>query len=223
MTTPLDFINNNAATFARCGAVVPTYRTRGDKRYGPYYRVAYRIAGRQCSIYLGRCRELADRARALLAKLQQPRDYRRMRKRADRQRRATLRQIIRRWQQTIRACGLEPRGCDVRGWRRLGIPRIDKTTPFNAAQRAAITLLLAPPAWFTPNPTADPRYWQNPNPVDQHPGDCPCFHAVQRSENGTVPPPPPSCAMVYSLTMLTRPVCRGRDHSCEWPPAQIRT
>ena len=74
----LDFIRQNAQIFAQNGSVVATYRTRGTKRYGPYYRVAYRVAGRQCSIYIGRCKRLAIRARKLLARLQQPRDYRRL-------------------------------------------------------------------------------------------------------------------------------------------------
>ena len=190
--SPLQFITRNAQTFARNGAVVPTYRTRGNKRYGPYYRVAYRIAGRQCSLYLGRCKQLADQVRQLLAKLQHPRDYRRLCKRANRQRRATMRRVIRHWQLTMRAYGLDFRGCELRGWRRLGIPRIDKTTPFNAAQRAAAALLLAPPpVWLPPHPTADPRYWQNDNSVDQQLADCLNPHAAHRSEDGTVPLEPP--------------------------------
>jgi hypothetical protein len=162
MPTPLTFIQNNANIFARVGSVVASYRTRGTTRYGPYFRVAYRTAGRQCSIYLGRCKELADRARALLAQLQQPRNYLRMCRKANRERRATLRRVIRGWQQTIRAYGLDLRGCEIRGWRRLGIPRYDKTTSYTAAQKAAAAALRSPPP--------DPRYWQNRIPVDQqHP------------------------------------------------------
>ena len=154
---PLDFINDNAQTFARNGTVVATYRTRGAKRYGPYFRVAYRAAGRQCSIYLGRCKQLAEQVRALLAKLQHPRDYRRLCKRADRQRRATLRRVLRHWQLTMRAHGLDFRGCELRGWRRLGIPRIDKTTPFNAAQKAAASIFLgSPPRLASPHPRPRP-------------------------------------------------------------------
>ncbi len=159
MPTPLAFIQNNANIFARVGSVVASYRTRGTTRYGPYYRVAYRTAGRQCSIYLGRCKTLADRARALLTQLQQPRNYLRMCQKANRERRATLRHVIRGWQQTIRAYGLDLRGCKIRGWRRLGIPRYDKTTPFTAAQKAAAAIFRSPPP--------DPRYWQNAIPVDQ--------------------------------------------------------
>ncbi len=168
MPAPLDFITNNTHIFAQCGSVVAGYRTRGPTRYGPYYRVAYRIAGRQCSIYLGRCKNLADQARSLLARLQQPRDYRRLCRKAERARKATLRRVIRAWQQTVRAYGLDLRGCEVRGWRALGIPRIDKTTPLNAAQKAAAAIFRRPPPGGTyPTPTADPRYWQNAIPVDQ--------------------------------------------------------
>ncbi|NLS96771.1 MAG: hypothetical protein GXX96_31945 [Planctomycetaceae bacterium] len=141
---PLDFIRQNAQIFARAGSVVAGYRNRGAVRYGPYYRVAYRVAGRQCSIYLGRCRKLADRARRLLARLQQPRNHRRLCRKADRQRRAAFRQVIRGWQATIRSFGLDLRGCEIRGWRALGIPRFDKTTPLNALQKAAAALLRRP-------------------------------------------------------------------------------
>ncbi len=158
----IDFIRNNAKIFTRCGSVVASYRTRGTSRYGPYYRVAYRVADRQCSIYLGRCSQLAGRARELLARLQQPRNFRRMCRKAERQRRASLRRVIRAWQQTIRAYGLDLRGCEIRGWRALGIPRFDKTTPLNAAQKAAAAIFRFPP------PSLDTRYWQNAVPVDQH-------------------------------------------------------
>ena len=159
----LEFINNNHHIFKNCGSVVASYRTRGTTRYGPYYRVAYRIAGRQCSLYLGRCKELASRARELLATLQQSRDYRRMCRKANRQRRAVLKGVIRQWQQMIRAYGLDLRGCEIRGWRRLGLPRYDKTTPYTAAQKAAAAIFRRPP----PNPTDNPRYWQNAASVDQ--------------------------------------------------------
>ncbi len=149
--SPLEFIRNNAAIFARCGAVVASYRTRGTAQYGPYFRVAYRIAGSQCSIYLGRSAQLADRVRELLTELQQPRNFRRMCQKADRLRRATLRRVIRQWQQTIRAYGLDLRGCEVRGWRAFGLPRIDKTTPLNAAQKAAAAILRSPPPPLTPD------------------------------------------------------------------------
>ena len=168
MTEPIDLIHQNAQTFAQNGSVVASYRTRGTKRYGPYYRVAYRAAGRQCSIYLGRCKKLAARARKILAHLQQPRDYRRLCQRANREQKANIRTVIRWWQQTIRSYGFDLRGCEVRGWRALGIPRIDKTTPYTPAQHAAAAIFRLPPPLKIPLPPAlDPRYWQNGIPVDQ--------------------------------------------------------
>ena len=164
----LDFIRQNAQIFAQNGSVVATYRTRGTKRYGPYYRVAYRAAGRQCSVYIGRCKRLAIRARKLLARLQRPRDYRRLCRRANRERKAATRQVIRWWQHTIRSYGFDLRGCEIRGWRAHGIPRFDKTTPYSPIQYAAAAILrMPPPVTIPPPPILDPRYWQNGTPVDQ--------------------------------------------------------
>ncbi|MHB1038659.1 MAG: hypothetical protein ACYC0Y_28885, partial [Pirellulales bacterium] len=69
MTQPFDTIRTHIldrrAIFARQGFVVATWRTRGGARFGPYYQLAYREAGRQRAIYLGRSAELADQVRAL--------------------------------------------------------------------------------------------------------------------------------------------------------------
>ncbi|MHB9049811.1 MAG: hypothetical protein ACYC35_28155 [Pirellulales bacterium] len=77
--------------FARQGSVVATWRTRGGARFGPYYQLAYREAGRQRAIYLGRSAELADQVRALLAELQQPLRYDRLLDRLAAESRAGLR------------------------------------------------------------------------------------------------------------------------------------
>ncbi|MHB9047466.1 MAG: hypothetical protein ACYC35_16120 [Pirellulales bacterium] len=79
------------AIFARQGFVVATWRTRGGARFGPYYQLAYREAGRQRAIYLGRSAELADQVRALLAELQQPLRYGRLLDRLAAEARAGLR------------------------------------------------------------------------------------------------------------------------------------
>ncbi|MHB9045564.1 MAG: hypothetical protein ACYC35_06430 [Pirellulales bacterium] len=65
-------ILNRRAIFARQGFVVATWRMRGGARFGPYYQLAYREAGRQRAIYLGRSDALAEQVRVLLAELQQP-------------------------------------------------------------------------------------------------------------------------------------------------------
>ena len=67
---PLTFIRTNADIFSRVGSVVATYRTRGNTRFGPYYRLIYRVDRRQRSLYLGRDEDLADQVRQLLNELQ---------------------------------------------------------------------------------------------------------------------------------------------------------
>lgn len=62
---------------ARQGAVVASWRVWQGRRLGPYFRLAYREAGRQRSIYLGRSEELAGRVRRLLEQLRDPPQQRR--------------------------------------------------------------------------------------------------------------------------------------------------
>ncbi|MHB1038535.1 MAG: hypothetical protein ACYC35_29725 [Pirellulales bacterium] len=95
MTQPFDTIRTHILTrralFARQGSVVATWRTRCGRRCGPYYRLAYREAGRQKSLYLGPSAPLADQVRGLLAELQQPLRYGRLLDRLAAQARASLR------------------------------------------------------------------------------------------------------------------------------------
>ncbi len=46
--------------FRRQGAIVTTWRFRGPRKLGPYFRLAYRADGRQQSIYLGACSKLVE-------------------------------------------------------------------------------------------------------------------------------------------------------------------
>ena len=105
--------------FTRSGTIVATWRWRGQERYGPYYRVAYRCEGRQCAIYLGRCGELVEKVRALLAELQEPLRFRR--ELADMRRAATqaLRKVKAELDRAFGALGFYARGFEMRGWRRL--------------------------------------------------------------------------------------------------------
>ncbi|MHB1038549.1 MAG: hypothetical protein ACYC0Y_28330 [Pirellulales bacterium] len=84
-------ILDRRAIFARQGFVVATWRTRGGVRFGPYYQLAYREAGRQQSLYLGASAALADQVRGLLAELQQPLRYGRLLDRLAAEARAGLR------------------------------------------------------------------------------------------------------------------------------------
>lgn len=109
--------------FARCGTVLAKFRLRAGRRVGPYYYVSFRDAGRHRSIYLGKCPELAEKVRALLAEIQEPQRRRREARRRRRRLVAELRVQKARWQQDLRARGLYTRGYAVRGWRRLKLAR----------------------------------------------------------------------------------------------------
>jgi len=105
--------------FARCGTVAECWRRYNGNRLGPYYRLDYRDDGRQRSIYLGKCPELAQRVRALLNEIQEPGRRRRQARRTRRQLLSELRAQKARWYQALRARGLYARGYAVRGWHRL--------------------------------------------------------------------------------------------------------
>ncbi len=99
---------------------MPTWRRRGARTYGPYFRLAYRDCGRQASIYLGRedkPNNLVHEVRRKLALLQSP--FRRCRA-LDRLRRrvsAALRVQKARLNAQLRPFGLRLQGFEVRGWR----------------------------------------------------------------------------------------------------------
>ena len=105
--------------FATQGTVVSGWRTYRGRRLGPYFRVAYRDGGRQRSIYLGRCMELARRVRELLARLQRNNRRRRLFARLKAQVRASLRrakarlsELLRPWNPELRRtrdCGYQRR------------------------------------------------------------------------------------------------------------------
>jgi hypothetical protein len=109
--------------FARCGTVLAKFRRRAGRRVGPYYYVSYRDGGRHRSIYLGKCPELAEKVRALLAEIQEPERRRRQARRRRRQLVSELRAQKARWHQDLRARGLYTRGYVVHGWRRLKLAR----------------------------------------------------------------------------------------------------
>jgi len=90
--------------FANQGTVVEEWCKRGDRSFGPYFRLKFRITGRQNSIYLGRSPQLADQVRRLLIELQYARNCRRMRK----QLWAALRLEKARFQNVLSASGLPP-------------------------------------------------------------------------------------------------------------------
>jgi hypothetical protein len=111
----LNLIAARRGLFARQGSIVRTWRRRGTKTHGPYYRLAYRDGGRQRSIYLGRDGPLVAQARQALAALQNPLRQRRLANRLYRHCRATIRLNNARLDSMLRPMGL--RGLQIRGGR----------------------------------------------------------------------------------------------------------
>jgi hypothetical protein len=104
--------------FAAQGSVVAGWRVYGGRRLGPYFRLAYREGGRQRSIYLGRCAELARRVRELLAGLERPRRERRLFARLIAQVRASLRHAKVELRRRLAVWGIQLKGFEFRGARR---------------------------------------------------------------------------------------------------------
>jgi hypothetical protein len=103
--------------FARQGHVAATWRCRNGKRFGPYYRLAYRENGRQHSIYLGRASEQVEMVRRQLELLQRSRIERRAIRRLENHIRASLRLEKLHLAALLRPYGLRLKGFEVRGWR----------------------------------------------------------------------------------------------------------
>ncbi len=109
--------------FARQGHVAAGWRHRDGRRFGPYYRLSYRLDGRQHSVYLGRVGELVERVRQRLESLQHSLVERRAVRRLERQVRAALRIEKPHLNTLLRPYGLRLKGFEVRGWRRCTFRR----------------------------------------------------------------------------------------------------
>jgi len=103
--------------FARQGSVVASWRRRGTHTYRPYYRLIYREASRQRSIYLGRAGGLVEEIRGRLRALQAPLRSRRANNRAGRHAAAVMRASKAQLNLQLRPWGLRLQGFEVRGWR----------------------------------------------------------------------------------------------------------
>ena len=145
----LRLIRMKPELFALQGHVAETWRHRNGKKYGPYYRLGYRLAGRQHSIYLGRASELVEQIRCALQAVQLPHYERRLFRDMERQVRASLRVCRVRVSRLLRPYGLRLKGYEVRGWRysplRYVFPRrrlLPRTVPYR--------LMTPMQRWFDP-------------------------------------------------------------------------
>jgi hypothetical protein len=119
--------------FMRQGHVAETWRRRDGKKFGPYYRLSYRDAGRQCAVYLGRAGELVERVRQALAALQKHLAQHRAFEQIRRSTLASLRIQKIHTGSLLRVWGLRLKGMEVRGWRysalRSLLPRFRRSIP----------------------------------------------------------------------------------------------
>lgn len=109
----------HARVLADQGSVVEGWRPYRGRQLGPYYRLTFRIDGRQRSIYLGADPQLADEVRRLLADLKAPRRQRLL---AAQQRQRVKRSLANhkiQWQAELAEVGLYLKGNEVRGLRNL--------------------------------------------------------------------------------------------------------
>ena len=113
----LGLIASRPEIFARRGSVVASWRTYRGRRLGPYFRLTYREAGRQCSVYLGRAGRVVETVRERLAELQGPLKRSRIYRQARAEIKAALGPVKRELDRRLRRVGLYMKGFEVRGWR----------------------------------------------------------------------------------------------------------
>ena len=135
--------------FALQGSVVAGWRHRGEKTFGPYYRLAYRENGRQHSIYLGREGELVEQVRRTLGSIQRPRAEHRAIRRLERQVLSAFRVEKIRLGSLLRPYGLRLKGMEVRGWRCSPLRRF---LPRRRQLKPRISVLGWKPVSRRPNP-----------------------------------------------------------------------
>jgi hypothetical protein len=114
------FIKKHEGHLARQGGIVATYRYRGGRAVGPYYRVAFRVGTVQQSVYMGTDLGLLAEVHLVLQELQRPYRERRallQRKKAVRKVLAECRDELRR---ELARRGLRLQGYEVRGWQTPG-------------------------------------------------------------------------------------------------------
>jgi hypothetical protein len=113
------FLAAHAANIARQGTIVQTWRRRGRRRLGPYYRLVCRDeAGRQRSVYLGPSGPIVDEARDALRRLQSPRRQQREIEGARQALRRELAKSRLALDAELAKIGLQRKGSEIRGWSR---------------------------------------------------------------------------------------------------------
>jgi hypothetical protein len=144
--------------FARQGSVSAYWRRRGQRTYGPYYRLRYRDGRCARTLYLGRASPLVDRVRQTLHALQTPLRQDRAICRFQCQVRKTLRVDRRQLDAHLRPLGLRLKGFEVRGWRTRLLRSLVESPPSPTPR--------LPSNHSEPSPTTTQRTF---NPDTRHP------------------------------------------------------
>lgn len=111
------FFVAHSDVLAEQGSVVATYRRRGDRKLGPYHKLACRIEQRQVAIYLGTDADFIDQVRERLSRLQQARSERLRMSAVRRAFRRQARAVQRELDVELSTRGLFRKGHEIRGWR----------------------------------------------------------------------------------------------------------
>lgn len=117
------FMKAHAEELAQQGAVVVSFRHRGSRMVGPYYRLTLRHGQVQQSVYLGADTEFVAEVRLALQKIQEPRQERRALRQYKQTIRKALAQCRAELRQELGRRGLRLHGYEVRGWQTPG-PRV---------------------------------------------------------------------------------------------------
>lgn len=147
-----EFLEARRPLFAAQGSIVASWRTYRGRRLGPYYRLAYREAGRQCSLYLGRSLELLESVRQTLASFQRSLRERQVFRRLRSAARKALRTSKARLRQQLAAVGIRLKGLEFRGVRAAFARR--QTAFFPPSPAPSL-----PPPFFIPPVPPSLRKW----------------------------------------------------------------
>lgn len=123
------FFAKNHAALARQGAVVPTWRVRGERRSGPYYCLECRLpSGRKIAVYLGSAGPLVDATRTRLAELRHPLRQRRQLAKVHRHLRRGARAARVNSAQELAKSGMYWKGSEIRGASRRKLADLQATS-----------------------------------------------------------------------------------------------
>ena len=111
------FLAEHGAWLAAQGSVQVSYRLYKGRKLGPFFRLSFRQAGQQRSMYIGRDRALAAAVETELKKLQGPRWCARQIDRCLADCRHNLKEARLEFRRRLETQGLRLQGGEIRGWR----------------------------------------------------------------------------------------------------------